>query len=83
MKSDKPLPNCLELKFYCRWRLAQKSDCVYWKKGLKCIDSYYCKYSGECGCTSAVAQTNAMVLALKDMGFEVKLTAKGGTNHDR
>lgn len=67
--SDKPLKNECAVFFSCQ----NIQSCVY-RKGVK---GQNCKYhSGGVLCYSTVAQANAMVLALKDMGFEVEL--KGG-----
>ena len=55
----------------------EKKDCVYFKPTK---EHRHCKYydweSCNSDCKSAVAQVNAMVLALQDMGFDV--TLKGG-----
>jgi len=75
MKADKPLPNKCELNYMCGVVYGD-TDCVYFRPQKKY--PLYCKHDhNRAGrCYSLVAQTNAMVLALQDMGFEVQL--KGG-----
>jgi hypothetical protein len=77
--SDKPLGNHIDVMFVCRDR-KHKSECAYHSKDGDDICQYdsYEDIEDVWVRNSKVAQTNAMVLALKDMGFEVTLTAKGG-----
>lgn len=68
--SDKPKKNMCRLDFKCSKNPCNL--CVYYGKK-------YCASSGSITtktCKSLVAQTNAMVLALQDMGFDVTLKAK-------
>lgn len=70
--SDKPKKNRCKQESFCEM---ERRNCVYFKKrGVG--EGYGCLYDIAGACTSLVAQTNAMVLALQELGFDVTLTAK-------
>lgn len=75
--SDKPKESVCEVLFDCDH--TRSKSCAYYVEP-KPFDAMRhhkcCEYEADGHCYSSVAQTNAMVLALKDMGFEVEL--KGG-----